>query len=116
MHDALFAKGGDMGAEQLKARAAEIGLDATAFAACLDGGKQADRVAADQALAQKLGVQGTPNFFIGKADPADPDKVTLVQRIPGAVGYPVFAAAIDALLKPAAAAPAEAAAEAAAEK
>lgn len=112
MHDALFAKGGEMGAEQLKARAAEIGLDAAAFAACLDGGKHADRVAADQALAQKLGVQGTPNFFIGKADPADPDKITLVQRIPGAVAFPVFKTAIDALLKPAeVAAPAEAAAE-----
>ena len=112
MHDALFAKGGEMGAEQLKARAAEIGLDAAAFAACLDGGKHADRVAADQALAQKLGVQGTPNFFIGKADPADPGRITLVQRIPGAVAFPVFKTAIDALLAPAeVAAPAEAAAE-----
>ena len=97
-HDALFAKGGDMGAEQLKARAAEIGLDAAAFAACLDGGQQAERVAADQALGQQLGVQGTPNFFLGKVDPTDPGRVTLVQRIPGAVGYPVFTAAIDALL------------------
>lgn len=98
MHDALFAKGGDMGPEQLKARAAEVKLEAGKFAACLDGEQHAARVAADQAQGQKLGVRGTPNFFLGRADPENPGQVILTQRIPGAVAYPVFSAAIDALL------------------
>jgi protein-disulfide isomerase len=105
MHDALFAKGGDMGPEQLKARAAELKLKEGKFAKCLDGKQTAERVAADQAQGQKLGVQGTPNFFLGRADPKNPGQVILTQRIPGAVGYPVFSGAIDAMLAPTAAKP-----------
>lgn len=98
MHDALFAKGGDMGPEQLKARAAELKLKAGKFAKCLDDKQHAERIAADQAQGQKLGVRGTPNFFLGRADPENPGQVILTQRIPGAVGYPVFSGAIDAML------------------
>lgn len=100
MHDALFSWSGALSPAALETRAGELGMDAGAFAACVDEGRHADTVAADQALGQKLGVRGTPNFFLGKVDPADPQRVTLVERIPGAVAYPVFTAAIDPLLTP----------------
>ena len=98
LHDALFAWSGELSPETLKAKAEELKLRPKDFAACLDDNRHAEVVAADQALGQKLGVRGTPNFFFGKVDPADPQRVNLVQRIPGAVGYPVFTAALDALL------------------
>ncbi|MFZ5655346.1 MAG: DsbA family protein [Pseudomonadota bacterium] len=98
MHDALFAWSGELSPATLKQRAGELGMDAGDFAACVDGDRHAATVAADQALGQKLGVRGTPNFFVGRADPANPGQVILTQRIPGAVGYPVFTAALDALL------------------
>lgn len=100
MHDALFSWSGALSPDTLQQRAGELGMDAGDFAACVDGDRHAATVAADQALGQKLGVRGTPNFFLGRVDPADPQRVTLVQRIPGAVAYPVFSAAIDALLRP----------------
>jgi hypothetical protein len=98
VHDALFAWSGELSPETLKARAEDLGLRSKEFAACVDESRHAEVVAADQALGQRLGVQGTPNFFLGKVDPADPQQVELVRRIPGAVGYPVFSTALDALL------------------
>ena len=98
MHDALFSWSGALSPEALEKGAGELGINAGDFAACVAGGRHAEAVAADQALGQKLGVRGTPNFFLGRPDAADPQRVTLVQRIPGAVAYPVFSAAIDALL------------------
>lgn len=100
MHDALFSWSGALSPEALEKGAGELGLDAGDFAACVAGGRHAGAVAADQALGQQLGVRGTPNFFLGRPDATDPQRVTLVQRIPGAVAYPVFSAAIDALLEP----------------
>jgi protein-disulfide isomerase len=104
-HDALFSWSGEITAPALEKRAGELGMKKDAFATCVKDGRKAKAMAEDQALGQKLGVQGTPNFFLGRIDPTHPGQVTLVQRIPGAVGYPVFSAAIDALLKPADAAP-----------
>jgi len=65
-HDLIFAdqaglKGGD---DQLKAWAAELGLNAGDFASCLDSGEKKGRVDSDQAGGAALGVTGTPGFFI----------------------------------------------------
>ena len=64
MHDKLFAASGKLGVPELKTYAGELSLDADAFAACLDGGKQAADWKADLAAGQRLGVTGTPAFFI----------------------------------------------------
>jgi protein-disulfide isomerase len=56
--------------EQLKQYAATLGLDATRFNQCLDGGEDADKVAADKTslddLVTSMGITrfGTPTFFI----------------------------------------------------
>lgn len=68
-HDLLYArqKGENQGAfskENLKGFAVELGLDADAFAACLDSGKYTSRVRADTAFAQSLGISGTPAFLV----------------------------------------------------
>jgi len=68
-HDKLFAnqRGENQGAfskENLKRFAAELGLDAKVFNMCLDSGKYAEEVQDDHEEGQRLGVRGTPAFFI----------------------------------------------------
>jgi protein-disulfide isomerase len=64
MHDAMFADQGGLAVDGLKQKAAAIGLAADQFNTCLDSGKYAARVAADEADGQKAGVNGTPALFI----------------------------------------------------
>jgi len=64
MHDAMFSNQQDLGVEQLKAKAAGLGLNAEQFNACLDQGKFASQVQADLDAGTKAGVNGTPAMFI----------------------------------------------------
>jgi protein-disulfide isomerase len=64
MHDTLFAHQADLGLGGLEARALELGLDLPTFRKALDAHAGKARVDADVAVAQKLGVRGTPTFFI----------------------------------------------------
>lgn len=50
--------------ENLIAFGEELGLDATAFAACVNNEATLARVQADTEEGQQLGVRGTPNFFV----------------------------------------------------
>ena len=50
--------------DQLKAAAAELGLDSEAFDACLDEDAQRDLIVEDYQDGQKYGIRGTPNFVI----------------------------------------------------
>jgi protein-disulfide isomerase len=68
-HDVLFERqsGENRGAfsqDNLKQFAAEAGLNADSFAACLDSGKYASVVQSETAGAQALGVNGTPAFLV----------------------------------------------------
>jgi protein-disulfide isomerase len=64
MHDAMFTNQRALGVDQLKAAAATLGLDATAFNECLDSGRTAAAVAADLAAGSAAGVSGTPAMFV----------------------------------------------------
>ena len=86
MHDRIFANQRDMGREALLAHAAALGLDRARFVADLDGPQSKAVLDRDQAEAAKVGVDGTPTFFI--------DGVPLV----GAQPLEAFAAAIDKAL------------------
>ena len=55
--------------------------------------------AKDMASAAKLGMGGTPGFFIGLTDLTDPDKVELSVYLKGAKPIDSFRAAIDDLLE-----------------
>jgi protein-disulfide isomerase len=70
MHDALFVAQGEWSglgagaAEVYTALAADLGLDASAFGACLSSGRHDAVVQANQNEGIGLGVTGTPAFFI----------------------------------------------------
>ena len=64
MHDLMFANQRALGVDKLKGYATELGLDEAAFATCLDSGKYADAVEADKEAGARVGVSGTPAFFI----------------------------------------------------
>ncbi|MDP2483845.1 MAG: thioredoxin domain-containing protein [Candidatus Palauibacterales bacterium] len=64
MHDAIFDVRGQVDPDGLKTMAADLGLNADAFNACLDSGEFRHQVAADVSAGQKAGVTGTPAIFI----------------------------------------------------
>ncbi len=71
----------------LKQVAAGLGLEANAFATCLDGGKYTQRVNGEAAEGQKAGVTGTPTFFINGT------------KLVGAQPFEAFTSIIEAALK-----------------
>lgn len=62
--DALFSNNKRLDIAQLKQHARALKLDAERFDQCLDSGQQAAAVQKDLAQAQRLGLTGTPSFFI----------------------------------------------------
>ncbi len=63
-HDRLFEQASGLGLDAYLAYAKALGLDLDAFRACLDDPQQRAEVLADQADGARLGVSGTPTFFI----------------------------------------------------
>ena len=85
-HDTLFKNQQKLEVQNLKEHAAALGLDGTKFAACLDGGKLAQVVQEDMAAGRKVGVTGTPAFFINGvmlsgAQPIDEFKKVIDQEL-----------------------------------
>jgi protein-disulfide isomerase len=63
-HDKLFANQRALDRASLEKYAQELGLDVGKFKSALDSGKFAAQVTADMAEAGRVGVSGTPSFFI----------------------------------------------------
>jgi protein-disulfide isomerase len=63
-HDRLFANQQALQPEFLKKYAADAGLDAAKFNACLDTAKYSDRVQEQMGIGTGFGVQSTPSIFI----------------------------------------------------
>jgi len=63
-HDRLFSNGRKFELAQLKEQARTLGLDGARFDRCLDANEQAGAVQKDFAEGQRLGLTGTPSFFI----------------------------------------------------
>lgn len=63
-HDKLYANRPEVSPEKLKAWAGEVNLDVAAFGSCLASGKHSAGVRKDVAEGARLGVEGTPAFFI----------------------------------------------------
>lgn len=89
-HDKLFevqAEWSEAGDNSLfKSYAGQLGLDQTSFDSCLDEGKFSQVVKDDLALAQKVGANGTPTFFING------------KKLVGAQPFAAFKAVIEAEL------------------
>ena len=64
MHDKIFTAQREMSAEKYMQYAQEIGLDVDRFTKDLASAKVKKRIDSDNAEAVKLGVTGTPAFFI----------------------------------------------------
>jgi len=82
-HDRLFATQSKLSEADLKQDAAELGMDASKFNACVDSHKYASKVENDMRAGQEAGVDGTPAFFING------------RLISGAQPYDVFKKVID---------------------
>jgi protein-disulfide isomerase len=63
-HDKLYSTGAKFSAEELKNSAREVGLDIDGFDKCLASGKFKGAVQNDLLEGAKLGLNGTPAFFI----------------------------------------------------
>ncbi len=63
-HDKLYAGGPDVSLEKLKALATEAGLDVAAFESCVMSGKYQATIQKDVEEGGRLGIDGTPAFFI----------------------------------------------------
>ncbi len=64
LHDRMFQNQQKLAVADLKAAAAEIGMDGAAFGSCLDSGRYAAAVQKDVADGRGYGVSATPTFFI----------------------------------------------------
>jgi protein-disulfide isomerase len=63
-HALLFANQRALAPDDLDAYAVELGLDMTAFDACLQSDATAERVGRDMEEAKRAGITGTPAFFV----------------------------------------------------
>ena len=63
-HDAIFAREGRLSSASFGEIAAELDLDATALAECIDEGRHRQAVQADLVDGQQAGVTGTPAYFV----------------------------------------------------
>jgi protein-disulfide isomerase len=87
MHDKLFANQANIKRPDLEKYAGELGLDMNKFKAYLDASSGKSKIDADMALGSKIGVQGTPNFFVNG------------RPIRGALPYEEFKKVIDEEIK-----------------
>lgn len=95
MHARLFAHQRALAPDELPSHAQAVGLDQAKFSQCLEAGTKGAKVRKDLADGTKVGVTGTPAFFIGVADGAT---VKVTRTIKGAHPYASFKEAIDAVL------------------
>ena len=63
-HDALYADQSKLGGPELATHARALNLDEKSFQSCLDSGKFKSKVEADLEQGNKVGVAGTPGFFV----------------------------------------------------
>jgi protein-disulfide isomerase len=96
MHDRLFAN--QQALDKLSDQAKALGLDVPKFDACMKSNQFVGAIRQDMAVAQKLGVSGTPSFLLAQTDTKIPEKVTGFELLRGALPFASFKAVIDKAL------------------
>ena len=86
-HDRLFKSQPNFSRPELLRYASDLGIPAEAFAQCLDNSRFRSLVEADVEQGQRLGVSGTPTFFINGVG------------LQGAAPYDEFKRVIDQALR-----------------
>jgi protein-disulfide isomerase len=99
MHDKLFQNQKALDDKGLSDSAQALGLDISAFQQCLTNSKYQVKIRGDIDAGTKIGVTGTPAFFLGTAG-SDPNNLRATKKIGGAMPYTAFKQAIDSLLSP----------------
>jgi protein-disulfide isomerase len=96
MHDSLFENQKALETASLKERAAALGLNEAEFTECLDSDETARVVERDQEEGRRLGVRGTPAFFLGlrRLD----GTIDLKKKLNGALEFSEFEKAINELM------------------
>jgi len=95
MQHALFTNQRRLGPDLYSELAASLKLKEEAFHACLQDPAQLKAVDTDQQYGQRIGVRGTPNFFIGRIQDG---KLVHATRLSGAQPFSIFARNLDPLL------------------
>jgi protein-disulfide isomerase len=98
MHEALYANNAKLSPTLYPQLARELGLDEAKFGACLADPAREQFVMRDTVEAQKLGINGTPSFVIGRIQG---DVMSVARLSRGAPSYEAFTQEIEKLLKPA---------------
>ena len=80
-HDLVYTKAPAISVSDLKAYAAQVGLDTTAFDDCLNSGREAATVQASLSDAEARGFTGTPSFLVNGKVLAGPPSFTELSRI-----------------------------------
>lgn len=83
--------------EQLVPLAQTAGLDPGAFRTCLESGRHGKAVRDSVARIQKLGINGTPAFLIGRT-PASGGTMKVTKFVEGAQPFSAFQKALDEVL------------------
>jgi len=99
MSNMLFDNQRELTDENLQSFAATIGLDTTAFNACLVSDETMNRIDNDLEVGSAVGIRGTPGFVVGLTDPDDSNQANMTQFINGAQPLANFQSAINALLE-----------------
>jgi protein-disulfide isomerase len=84
----MFRNQSSLKPEQLKQYAQVIGLDRAKFDAALDSGRFAEKVARDVADGERIGVNGTPTFFVNGRRATDSTYETLKAALDAALKKP----------------------------
>ena len=97
MHDRFFTLRNSLPAKDWTGHAQAVGLDMDAFGACMASRRFEAVVRADMAEASRIGLRGTPTFFVGVVS-EDGESVKATRVIRGAQPYAAFKKVLDALL------------------
>jgi protein-disulfide isomerase len=93
MHERLFAEPKALTHPDLVRRAQDLELDQARFRECLERNETDEKIRADQAEGKRLGVTGTPAFFVGAIHPDG--SIELIKRVRGAAPFAVFERVVD---------------------
>lgn len=94
MHDRLFRSQTHLSEPELRSMASDLGLNEKEFNGCLSGATL-DKVRADAASAEALGITGTPTFIIGRLEPNG--RVRAAKVLSGASSFKDFQTVLNSL-------------------
>jgi protein-disulfide isomerase len=99
MHDRLYKNQQQLDPKELAGHATVLDLDVAKFQKCLDSGEFTKVVKKNEEDGQKLGLKGTPGFYVGISDAKD-GQMHAVKFLNGALPFSAFKEALDNLLNP----------------